>query len=206
MSLEWSPGARKRDWKTEDQRKNQDCLDHCTKKNQQWFDWSWKSKETCCHLDSSGKTPLRADMKNLICQEKFSEYMDKYNNSNTNNNKEDEEGLLKVIYQELKSVFFSPLRFFMSHPTLLSLRVFGLLSSSLLLFPQRFGRYVRRLLQVFVELGNFHGTSNYVLCWIFVCHFRVQVLSTCIVTRLQSRLNLQPPDDCLLRILGNQRL
>ena len=29
---------------------------------------------------------------------------------------------------------------------------------------------------------------------------------SCIVTRLQSGLNLQPPDDCLLRSLGNQRL
>ena len=40
------------------------------------------------------------------------------------------------------------------------------------------------LLQVFVKLGNFHGTSNYVLYWNhevacsdFVCHNRVQVLS-----------------------------
>ena len=45
----------------------------------------------------------------------------------------------------------------------LSLRVFGLLSSSLLLFPQRFVRYVHRPSQVFVELGNLHETSNYVL-------------------------------------------
>ena len=29
---------------------------------------------------------------------------------------------------------------------------------------------------------------------------------SCIVTRLQSGLNLQPPDDCLLRCLGNQSL
>ena len=40
------------------------------------------------------------------------------------------------------------------------------------------------LLQVFVELGNLHGTSNYVLYWIHggrrfdsVGHNRVQVLS-----------------------------
>ena len=38
------------------------------------------------------------------------------------------------------------------------------------------------LLQVFVELGNLHGTSNYVLYWIYPCsdsvnHNRVQVLS-----------------------------
>ena len=107
----------------------------------------------------------------------------------------------------------------------LSLRVFGLLSSFLLLFPQRIGRYVLQpssgvcclnfweeawwflslrvsdyclhlycyfhhvsadmssgLLQVFVELGNLHGTSNYVFYWIHDCsdsvsHNRVQVLS-----------------------------
>ena len=39
----------------------------------------------------------------------------------------------------------------------LSLRVFRLLSSSLLLFPQP---------QVFVELVNLQGTSNYILYWI----------------------------------------
>ena len=38
------------------------------------------------------------------------------------------------------------------------------------------------LLQVFVELGKLHGTSNYVLYWnhgghLFWCHNRVQVLS-----------------------------
>ena len=50
----------------------------------------------------------------------------------------------------------------------LSLRVFGLLSSSLLLFPQRFSWYVLRgLLQVFVKLRNLHGISNYVFYWIF---------------------------------------
>ena len=38
----------------------------------------------------------------------------------------------------------------------LLLRVFGLLFSSLLLFPQRFDRYVLR--QVFVELGILHRT------------------------------------------------
>ena len=109
----------------------------------------------------------------------------------------------------------------------LSLRVFGLLSSSLFLFPQRFGRYVLRpssgvcrwifviklddfyhkgfsdysphlycyfhnvsadmssgLLQVFVELGDLHWTSNYVLYWIqgvtcsdFVSYNRVQMIS-----------------------------
>ena len=48
-----------------------------------------------------------------------------------------------------------------------SLRVFGLLSSSLLLFPQRFGRYI--LLQVFVELGNLHRTLNYVIQTTRIC-------------------------------------
>ena len=53
------------------------------------------------------------------------------------------------------------------------LRVFGLLSS--LLFPQRFGRYA--LLQVFVELGNLYGTSNYVLYRIhggYLFHNRIE--------------------------------
>ena len=59
---------------------------------------------------------------------------------------------------------FSCLHFWNEACWFLSLRVFGLFSSSLLLFPQRFGRYV--LCQVFVELGNLHGTSNYVLYWI----------------------------------------
>ena len=65
----------------------------------------------------------------------------------------------------------------------LSLRVFRLLSSSLLLFPQYFGQYVL-LLQVFVELRNLPGTSNYILYWIHgvtcsdsVSHNRVKVLS-----------------------------
>ena len=89
----------------------------------------------------------------------------------------------------------------------LSLRVFKLLSSSLLLFPLHFG-----LLQVFVEVGNLHGTSTFiestgVACSDSVSHNRVQVLSIpVLITRLQSGLNLQPPDDCLLRSLWNQRL
>ena len=70
------------------------------------------------------------------------------------------------------------------------------------------------LLQVFVELGNLHGTSNYVLYWIHegrLFWFRLpqpdtSVKYSCIVTRLEWGLNRQPPDDCLLRSLGNQRL
>ena len=46
-----------------------------------------------------------------------------------------------------------------------------------------------------------------VTCSDSVSHNRVQVLSIPVfVTRLQSGLNLQPQDDCLLRSLGNQRL
>ena len=52
----------------------------------------------------------------------------------------------------------------------LSLRVFGQLYLSLLLIPQRFGRYILRPFEVFVELGNLHGTSNYVLYWIYGGH------------------------------------
>ena len=50
--------------------------------------------------------------------------------------------------------------------TLLSLRVFGLLSSSLLLFDNVSVDMSSGLLQVFVELGNLHGTLNYVLYWL----------------------------------------
>ena len=57
---------------------------------------------------------------------------------------------------------YNSCRIFNSILRFLSLRVFGLLSSSLLLFPQRFGQYIL-LLQVFVELGNLHRTTNYVL-------------------------------------------
>ena len=59
----------------------------------------------------------------------------------------------------------------------LSWRVFGLLSSSLLLFPQRFGRYVLRPFQVFVvkisetKLVDFYheGFSDY--CLHLYCYF-----------------------------------
>ena len=64
----------------------------------------------------------------------------------------------------------------------LSVRVFRLLSSSSLLFPQRFGQYVLRLLQVFVELGNLHGTTSFIESKVVASsdsasHNRVQVLS-----------------------------
>ena len=71
-----------------------------------------------------------------------------------------------------------------------------LLSSSLQLFPQSFG-----CLQMFVELVNLYETSP-VLIPLAITGYKYSF----IVTRLQSRLNLQPPDDCLLRGLGNQRL
>ena len=60
--------------------------------------------------------------------------------------------------------FNHPLLFFSSSFSYFSsLRLFGLLSSSLLLFPQRFRWHVLHLLQMFVEFGNLHGTSNYIL-------------------------------------------
>ena len=64
----------------------------------------------------------------------------------------------------------------------LSLRVFGLLSSSLLLFPQRFGRYVLRpssgVCRTMTELRttSFIETTG-VACSDSVSHNRVQVLS-----------------------------
>ena len=48
----------------------------------------------------------------------------------------------------------------------LSLRVFGLLSSSSLLFSQCLANMSSGLLQVFVKLGNLHRTLNYILYWI----------------------------------------
>ena len=60
------------------------------------------------------------------------------------------------------------------------------------------------LLQVFVELGNLHGTSNYVLYWIYgvacsdsVSHNRVQVLSIPVLL-----LTCSQDWTCLLRSLG----
>ena len=44
--------------------------------------------------------------------------------------------------------------------------------------------------------------STGVACSDSVCYNRVQVLFSCIVTRLQSGLNRQLPDDCLLRSLA----
>ena len=88
----------------------------------------------------------------------------------------------------------------------LSLRVFGLLSSSLLSFPQRFGQYI---LWPFPDVCSNLGTFTELWTMSFIesmgvassdsiSHNRVQVLSIPAVTRLQSGLNLQPPDDCLL--------
>ena len=61
---------------------------------------------------------------------------------------------------------------------------FGLLSSSLLLFPQRFARYVLRTSAGVCRTRNLHVTSNYVLywnhgvaCYDSVYHNRVQGLS-----------------------------
>ena len=46
--------------------------------------------------------------------------------------------------------------------------------------------------------------STGVSCSDSVCHNRIQVLSLPVFTRLLSGLNLQPPDDCVLRILRNR--
>ena len=64
------------------------------------------------------------------------------------------------------------------------------------------GTYMELQIMSFIE-------SMGVTCFDSVNHNPVQVLSIVthyIVTHLQSGLNLQPPDDCLLRSLGNQCL
>ena len=91
----------------------------------------------------------------------------------------------------------------------LSLRVFRLLSSSLLLLPQCFGWYVLQPFSAICRtqepswnfeprpLLNQRGSS--VLIPLAITGTSVEYSS--IVTCLQSGLNLQPPDDCLLRSL-----
>ena len=70
------------------------------------------------------------------------------------------------------------------------------MSSSLLLFQQRFGRYVFQPSSGVCRTWEpSHGTSNYVL---YLIHGG-RCSDSCIVTRLQSGLNLQPPVDCVLR-------
>ena len=86
----------------------------------------------------------------------------------------------------------------------LSLRLFGLLSSLLLLFSKRFGRYVLRpstgVFRTRWPLRNLELRPllipRVVACYDSVSHNRVQV----IVTRLQLGLNLQ------MIVLGNQHL
>ena len=95
----------------------------------------------------------------------------------------------------------------------LSLRVFGLLSSSLL-FPQCFGRYVLRpssgVCRTREPSRNFelrhllNPQGSPVLIPLAITGSSVKY--SCIVTRLQSGLNRQPPDDSHLRSLGNQCL
>ena len=96
----------------------------------------------------------------------------------------------------------------------LSWRVFGLLSSSLLLllFPQSFGRYTPRpssgVCRTREPSRNFelrpllNPLGSPVLIPLAITWFKY----SCIVTRLQSRLNMQLPGDCFLRSWGNQRL
>ena len=87
---------------------------------------------------------------------------------------------------------------------LLSLRVFGLLSSSLL-FPQCFGRYVLRpssgACQTREPSQNFelHPLLNPRRLPVLIPLAITGYKYSCTVTRLQSELNLQPPDDFLLR-------
>ena len=87
--------------------------------------------------------------------------------------------LYKITFYLLSESFRWSLMIF------LSLRVFGLLSSSLLLFPQRFGRYVHpsssgvcRTRGIYTELQTgFFNESTGVVCSDPVSHNRVQVLS-----------------------------
>ena len=77
----------------------------------------------------------------------------------------------------------------------LSFSVFGLFSSSLLLFPQRFGRHVlwpSYVCWTFIE-------STEVACSDSVSFKRLQVLCISVLLFGLSGLNLQPPDDCRLR-------
>ena len=95
-------------------------------------------------------------------------------------------------------------------------RVFGLLSSCLLLFPQRFGRYVHQPFSGVCQTRK--PTRNFELCPLLnpqwgsssdsVSHNRVRVLSipVLLLAYFKSGLILQPPNDCLLRSLGNKRL
>ena len=88
----------------------------------------------------------------------------------------------------------------------LSLRVFRLLSSSLLLFQQRFGRYILRFSsnsETFTELRTTSYSEFTEVTWFDSV---TSVKYSCIVTRLRSRLNPQPPDDYLLRSSGSQCL
>ena len=70
----------------------------------------------------------------------------------------------------MKQISFSCLNFWDEVWWFLSLRVFELLSPSLLLFPNVSTDMSSGLLQVFVELGTLHGTLNYVLYWIHGGH------------------------------------
>ena len=89
----------------------------------------------------------------------------------------------------------------------LSLRVFGLLSLCLLLFPQRFGWYVLRpssgVCRTRKPSRNFELRPLLNPGGLPVLILGTRVKYSCMVTRLQSGLNLQPPDDWLLRSLGN---
>ena len=71
-----------------------------------------------------------------------------------------------------------------------------------LICPPAFFRYLSNS-GTFTELWTMSFIRSMgVACSDSISHNQVQVLS--IVTRMQSGLNLQPPDDYLLRSLGNQ--
>ena len=73
---------------------------------------------------------------------------------------------LYFLSYSLNNITFSCLNFCDEAWWFLSLRVFELLSSSLLLFPQRFGRYVLRPSSGVCWTREPTGTSNYALYWI----------------------------------------
>ena len=95
----------------------------------------------------------------------------------------------------------------------LSFGVFGLLSSSLL-YSQRFSLYLLQPSSGVSWTQELIWTLNHIpylihggrLFWFCLPWPSISAKYFCIVTLLQSRLNLQPPDDCLFRSLGNQHL
>ena len=67
------------------------------------------------------------------------------------------------------------------------------------------GRSISVLSEQYQTFYLFYVTLSF-LCNMICYLISVFAFSLVTVTRLQSGLNLQPPDDCLLRSLGSQRL